>query len=199
MPMSEITRRDFVKTAAAAVTVTATQTAHSYAKIVGANDRVRVGVIGFGDRMKSGDIPAFQANAKDMNFELVAVSDIWKLKREQGAEYLTNLTGNKIDAVPNNDALYARKDVDAVLIATADFQHAQHGIEAVKAGRDAYVEKPTAHTMSDARAFLKCVEGSDRVIAVGTQRRSSPAYQKACDYIQSGKFGDIVSHNWVEV
>src|SRR5437868_7400414 len=192
MPMSEITRRDFVKTAAAAVTVTATQTAHSYAKIVGANDRVRVGVIGFGDRMKSGDIPAFQANAKDMNFELVAVSDIWKLKREQGAEYLTNLTGNKIDAVPNNDALYARKDVDAVLIATADFQHAQHGIEAVKAGRDAYVEKPTAHTMSDARAFLKCVEGSDRVIAVGTQRRSSTAYQKACDYIQSGKFGDIV-------
>src|SRR5205807_7257477 len=67
-----------------------------------------------------------------------------------------------------------------------------HGIEAVKAGRDAYVEKPTAHTMSDARAFLKCVEGSDRVIAVGTQRRSSTAYQKACDYIQSGKFGDIV-------
>ena len=192
MPISEITRRDFVKTAAAAVTVSATQTAHSYAKIIGANDRVRVGVIGFGDRMKSGDIPAFQANAKDMNFELVAVSDIWKLKRDQGAEYLTNLTGNKIDAVPNNDALYARKDVDAVLIATADFQHAQHGIEAVHAGRDAYVEKPTAHTMSDARAFLKCVEGSDRVIAVGTQRRSSPAYQKAYEYIQSGKFGDIV-------
>ena len=122
-------RRDFVKTAAAAAAVAATSSyavsasAASYAKIPGANDRVRTGVIGFGDRMRGGDIPAFMSNAKDLNFELVAVSDIWKLKREQGAEYLTKLTGNKIDPMVNNDALYARKDIDAVLIATADFQH----------------------------------------------------------------------------
>jgi predicted dehydrogenase len=132
------------------------------------------------------------ANAKDCNFDLVAVSDIWKLKREQGADYLTKLTGNKVDAVQNNDALYARNDIDAVLIATADFQHARHGMEAVRAGRDAYVEKPTAHRMDDARNFLKTVEDSKQVIAVGTQRRSSIAYKNACDYIQSGKFGDIV-------
>lgn len=189
-----------MKTASAALAVAATSarsyassaSAASYSKIPGANDRVRTGVIGFGDRMKSGDIPAFQASAKELNFELVAVSDIWKLKREQGAEYLTKLTGNKVDAMRNNDELYARKDVDAVLIATADFQHARHGIEAVKAGRDAYVEKPTAHRMDDARNFLKTVEDSKQIIAVGTQRRSAPAYQKACDYIQSGKFGDIV-------
>jgi len=186
-----------VKIGGAALAVAATQTARSasaasYAKIPGANDRVRTGVIGFGDRMKDGDIPAFQANAKEMNFELVAVSDIWKLKREQGADYLTKLTGNKVDAVQNNDALYGRNDIDAVLIATADFQHARHGIEAVKAGRDAYVEKPTAHRMDDARNFLKTVEDSKQVIAVGTQRRSSVAYKNACDYIQSGKFGDIV-------
>ena len=170
-----------MKIGGAALAVAATQTARSanaasYAKIPGANDRVRTGVIGFGDRMKDGDIPAFQANAKEMNFELVAVSDIWKLKREQGADYLTKLTGNKVDAVQNNDALYGRNDIDAVLIATADFQHARHGIEAVKAGRDAYVEKPTAHRMDDARNFLKTVEDSKQVIAVGTQRRSSAAY-----------------------
>ncbi|HEX3571286.1 MAG TPA: Gfo/Idh/MocA family oxidoreductase [Acidobacteriaceae bacterium] len=197
MKTPETNRREFVKLSGAALAVAATQTARSvsaasYAKIPGANDRVRTGVIGFGDRMKDGDIPAFMANAKECNFELVAVSDIWKLKREQGADYLTKLTGNKVEAVQNNDALYARNDIDAVLIATADFQHARHGMEAVRAGRDAYVEKPTAHRMDDARNFLKTVEDSKQVIAVGTQRRSSVAYKNACDYIQSGKFGDIV-------
>jgi len=188
----ETTRRDFVKIGGAALAVAATQTAHSYAKIVGANDRVRVGVVGCGDRMRGGDIPAFMTSAKEMNFQLVAVSDIWKMRREDGAAYIGKLTGDKIDPVVNNEALYARNDIDAVLIATADFQHAQHGIEAVKAGRDAYVEKPTAHTMKDARAFLAAVNASSQVIAVGTQRRSTPAYIKAAEYIQSGKFGDIV-------
>src|SRR6266702_3155430 len=197
MPISDTNRRDFVKLSGAALAVAATSSARSasaasYAKIPGANDRVRTGIIGCGDRMLGGDVPAFVANQKDMNFELVAVSDIWKVAREQGAAKVEKLSGSKVDTVRNNDELYARKDIDAVLIATADFQHARHGIEAVKAGRDAYVEKPTAHRMDDARDFLKAVEGSNQVIAVGTQRRSTPAYMKAAEYIQSGKFGDIV-------
>ncbi|MGH9598226.1 MAG: Gfo/Idh/MocA family protein, partial [Terracidiphilus sp.] len=118
--------------------------------------------------------------------------DIWNKRREDGAAYLTKLTGNPVDAVVNNDALYARKDVDAVLIATADFQHARCGIEAVKAGRDAYVEKPTAHTMADARKFLAAVKRTGRIVQIGTQRRSTPSYMKAAEYIQSGAFGDIV-------
>ncbi len=191
-PTQDTTRRDFVKLSAAALAVAATQSAHSYAKIIGANDRVRVGVVGCGDRMRGGDIPAFLVSANELNFQLVAVSDIWNRRREEGAAFIQKLTGDKIDALPNNEALYARKDIDAVLIATADFQHAQHGIQAVQAGCDAYVEKPTAHTMADARAFLAVVEKSSQVIAVGTQRRSTPAYIKACEYIQSGKFGDIV-------
>jgi predicted dehydrogenase len=101
-----------------------------------------------------------------------------------------------VDTVRNNDELYARKDVDAVLIATADFQHAQHGVEAVKAGRDAYVEKPTAHTMKDARAIYDTVHASKQIVQVGTQRRSTPSYMKAYEYIKSGKFGDI---NMVEM
>jgi predicted dehydrogenase len=185
-------RRDFVKLGGAALAVAATQTASSYAKIVGANDRVRTGVVGCGDRMLGGDVPAFVASQKDMNFEFVAVADIWSKARERGKATVDKLSGSKVDMVRNTDELYARNDVDAVLIATADFQHARHGIEAVKAGRDAYVEKPTAHRMDDARAFLAAVEGSKQVIAVGTQRRSTPAYMKAAEYIQSGKFGDIV-------
>jgi len=82
--------------------------------------------------------------------------------------------------------------VDAVIIATADFQHAYHGAEAVKAGRDAYVEKPIAHTMADARMILDAVKQSGRIVQVGTQRRSTPSYIKAAEYIKSGAFGDIV-------
>jgi predicted dehydrogenase len=62
----------------------------------------------------------------------------------------------------------------------------------VYAGRDAYVEKPTAHTMADARQFLAAVKSTGKIVQVGTQRRSTPSYQKAAEYIQSGKFGDIV-------
>ena len=190
-------RREFLKVGSAALAATAVSTAvswnaRSYAQIAGANDRVRVGIVGCGDRMKGGDLPAFQANAKDMNFQIVAVSDIWNRRREEGAAYIQKLFGNPVDPVRNNDELYARKDVDAVIIATADFQHALHGIEAVNAGRDAYVEKPTAHTMDDARKFRAAVHKTGKIVQVGTQRRSTPKYMKAAEYIKSGAFGDIV-------
>jgi len=186
-------RREFFKAGGGALAATVmSSNASSYASILGANDRVKVGVIGCGDRMKSSLIPAFQEHAKEMNFEFVAVSDIWNRRREEGAAYIQKLSGNPIAAVRNNDELYARKDVDAVLIATADFQHALHGVEAVNAGRDAYVEKPTAHTMEDARLFRAAVKSTGKIVQIGTQRRSTPSYQKAAEYIQSGKFGDIV-------
>ncbi|GGA53164.1 oxidoreductase [Edaphobacter acidisoli] len=184
-------RRDFLKMGGAALAA-ASMDARSYAKVVGANDRVQVGVVGCGDRMKGALIPAFLQNSKDLNFELVAVSDIWNRRREEGAAYIQKLSGSAVTPVRNNDELYARKDVDAVLVATADFQHAMHGTEAVNAGRDAYVEKPTAHTMEDARTFRAAVHKTGRIVQVGTQRRSTPSYQKAYEYIQSGKFGDIV-------
>jgi predicted dehydrogenase len=142
--------------------------------------------------MRGALIPAFLQNSKDMNFQFVAVSDIWNRRREEGAAYVQKLSGDPIAAVRNNDELYARKDVDAVLVATADFQHALHGVEAVEAGRDAYVEKPTAHTMADARKFRAAVHKTGKIVQVGTQRRSTPSYQKAAEYIQSGAFGPIV-------
>src|SRR5580693_8998499 len=193
MTMQNNDRREFLKLGGAALATTAVSwNARSYASVVGANDRVRVGIVGYGDRMRLGDIPAFQAHAKEMNFEIVAVSDIWNKKREEGAAYLQKLNGNTVVPVRNNDELYARKDIDAVIIATADFQHARHGAEAVNAGRDAYVEKPTAHTMEDARMFRAAVHKTGKIVQVGTQRRSTPSYQRAAEYIKSGKFGDIV-------
>ncbi len=192
MALQDKSRREFVKMGAAVAGTVATWNATSYAKIVGANDRVRVGVVGCGDRMKQALIPSFHIHAKEMNFEFVAISDLWNKRREDGVAYIEKICGAKMDAVRNNDELYARKDVDAVLIATADFQHAQHGVEAVKAGRDAYVEKPLAHTMKDARAIRDTVHANKQVVQIGTQRRSTPSYQKAYEYIKSGKFGDIV-------
>ncbi len=197
MSVSENNRRDFLKAGAATLAVTAVSSAvswnaSSYAQILGSNDRVRVGIVGCGDRMKQGDLPAFQQSARELNFQVVAVSDIWNRRREEGAAFIEKLCGNPVDQVRNNDELYARKDVDAVIIATADFQHAYHGAEAVRAGRDAYVEKPIAHTMADARMIREAVHKSGKIVQVGTQRRSTPAYQKAAEYIQSGQFGDIV-------
>jgi len=196
MAGEQTNRREFMKMGAAVAGTVATWNATSYAKIVGANDRVRVGVVGCGDRMKGALIPSFLQHNKELNFEFAVISDLWNRRRDEGVAYIDKLCGCKVDTVPNNDALYARKDVDAVLIATADFQHAQHGVEAVKAGRDAYVEKPLAHTIKDARAIRDAVHASKQVVQIGTQRRSTPSYQKAYEYIKSGKFGDI---NMVEM
>ncbi len=193
MEAGDTNRRNFLKAGSAAVAASAfSWNAKSYAAIVGANDRVGVAVVGCGDRMKGALIPSFLRHADELNFEFVAISDLWGRRREEGVAYIQKLSGKTVETARNNDELYARKDVDAVLIATADFQHALHGVEAVEAGRDAYVEKPTAHTMKDARKFLAAVKKTGRIVQIGTQRRSTPSYQKAAEYIQSGQFGDIV-------
>jgi hypothetical protein len=186
-------RRDFIKTAAlGAAGLAIGSQAVSYARIQGANERVRVGVVGFSDRCRQSLIPSFMVHAKEMNFDFVAVSDIWSRRRDEGAALLSKLTGHEIAKARNNDELYDRKDVDAVVIATADFQHALHGADAVRAGRDAYVEKPMANTMEDARAIRKAVEETKKIVQIGSQRRSGANYIRANELIKSGKFGDIV-------
>ncbi len=191
--MSNVTRRTFMQATGAGVAGAAIVSGtSSYAGVIGANDRVRVGIVGFSDRCRSALIPAFLKSADALNFEIVAVSDIWSLRRDAGAAYIEKLTGKRPVTARNNDELYARKDVDAVIVATADFQHALHGVEAVRAGRDAYVEKPLANTMEDARAIRRAVKETGKIVQIGTQRRSEPVYQRAYDYITSGKFGDIV-------
>src|SRR5208282_3541181 len=110
-------RREFLKTGGAALAASAVAwSARSYAAIPGANDRVRVGVVGCGDRMKGALIPAFQEHAKEQNFEFVAVSDLWNRRRQEGAAFIQNLSGNPIAPVRNNEELYARNDIDAVVI-----------------------------------------------------------------------------------
>jgi predicted dehydrogenase len=192
MPVS---RRHFIKqsTKASAAVYAASFgfSAKSYANIIGANDRVRVGVVGFSDRHRSSHLPCFLNHYKELNFDLVAVSDIWKKRREEGAAIWKEKMGHDVIACRNNEEMYDKKLVDAVFIGTADFQHALHAIEAVKAGCDAYVEKPFAETMEDNRAALKVIKASNRIIQIGSQRRSGFNYHAANDFIRSGKFGPI--------
>ena len=187
----EHSRRNFLKTAALG-TAGLAMSARSYGRIMGANDRVRVGVVGFSNRARGSLIPAFQGHAKEMNFEIVAVSDLWNRRRDEGKAFLKEKTGNEIYAARNNQELYEWEDgLDAVLISTADFQHALHLVQAVRADCDAYCEKPFAETMADARAGLAAVKGSDKIVQIGSQRRSGKNYWAAKEYIDSGKFGDI--------
>ncbi len=184
-------RREFIKKSLMAGVATSIS-ASSYAKIIGSNDRVRVGCVGFSDRHRSSHVASFKALQEEMNFEMVAVSDIWNKRRAEGQAYLQQQLGSTVKAFNNNDELYASNSVDAVMISTADFQHALHTIEAVQAGCDVYAEKPLAETMEDNRAVLKAVKNSGKVVQIGSQRRSGANYHAASDYIKSGKFGDIV-------
>ena len=128
---------------------------------------------------------------KELNFDVTAVSDIWNKRREEGSAVWKQKMGHDIVACRNNEELYSKKLVDAVFISTADFQHAVHAIEAVKAGCDAYVEKPFAETMEDNKAAMKAVKATKKIVQIGSQRRSGANYHAANEFIKSGKFGDI--------
>ncbi len=188
-------RRRFIKQAALATGAVYAGSmgfsAKSYANIMGANDRVRLGVVGFSDRFRQSHFPSFLNHYKELNFDIVAVSDIWKLRREEGQSFLKEKLGHDIKACVNNDELYATKNLDAVTISTADFQHALLAIEAVKAGCDVYVEKPFAETMEDNKAALKAIKASNNIVQIGSQRRSGTNYKAAADFIQQGKFGAV--------
>jgi predicted dehydrogenase len=184
-------RRTFLKFAGTGLALSTS--AASYARIVGANDRVRVGILGFSERFRDALLPAFQQHAAATDFEIVALSDIWSLRRADGIAHLKKITGKDVVGTRNNAELLDRKDVDAVIVATSDFQHAQHGVAAVGAGRDAYIEKPLANTMSDAQDIRRAVHETGKIVQIGTQRRSAANYQRAKEFIASGQFGDIVS------
>lgn len=191
-------RRDFIKKASLATVGVAAVgsnafSAKSYNKIIGANDRVRVGIIGFSQRFRSSLAPSFADHSKDMNFEFMGVSDLWNRRRDEAAAYFKGKDSAASDFVQcrNNDELLDRKDVDAVIISTADFQHALIAATSIKSGRDVYMEKPFAESLEDAKLCLKTVEASKQILQVGSQRRSAPNYHAANKYINSGEFGPI--------
>jgi len=191
----EHSRRKFIKNmavGAAGLTIGGMgMNAKAYSRIIGSNDRVNVGIIGFSDRTRQSLVGALLSQAEELNFAITSVSDIWSRRRNEAMQFFGE-RGIEVELYRNNEELYERSDVDAVIIATADFQHALHTIEAVEAGKDAYVEKPFAETMEDNRLARAAVERTGKIVTIGSQRRSGPNYHAAADFIQSGQFGDIV-------
>ena len=183
-------RRTFLAGAGAATFASALgRTALSYGRILGANDRISLGHIGCGRRGLG--LQTIARGLKGRNLEMTAVCDLWKVNREAAAARTESWYGRAPRSFQYMEDLLALKDVDAVLISTADFQHATHLKTVVEAGKDAYCEKPMANDLAEAKAARDAVLRSDRIVQVGTQHRSEPYQIAARELIKSGALGDV--------
>lgn len=171
-----LTRRDFTRAAGIA-------TALSYSRVLGANDRVRMGYVGLGNR---GD-QVHDAFLEHGDQQTVAICDL----RD---DYL-DFAETKSRANPKRYKDYRRlledKEVDAVAIATPDHWHALMMIDACNAGKDVYVEKPLSLTVLEGRKMVEAAERTKRVVQVGIQRRSAPFLKEAAEFVRSGGIGHV--------
>ncbi|HEV8129877.1 MAG TPA: Gfo/Idh/MocA family oxidoreductase [Acidobacteriota bacterium] len=164
--------------------------AFSYRKILRANDRISLGHIGVGQRGRNlAWILAHLKNQK--NVEMTAVCDLWKVNRELAAEKAKQDYGRPPRSFQYMEELLSLKDVDAVLISTADFQHAPHLKIVAEAGKDAYCEKPMANNLEEAKAARDTVLKRNLVVQIGTQHRSEPYPIAARDFIRTGALGEV--------
>ena len=177
------TRRTFL--AGAAMT-----TAASYARIPGANERISLGHIGIGNRGRELDGIASRLR-ESHNIEMTAVCDLWTVNRDRAAQAAEAAYGRRPRAFQDMERLLELKDVDAVIISTADFQHARHLKTVLEAGKDAYCEKPMANDLADAKAVREVFTKSDRIVQIGTQHRSEAYQIETKKVIDSGALGDV--------
>ncbi|MFN7542052.1 MAG: Gfo/Idh/MocA family protein, partial [Acidobacteriota bacterium] len=141
--------------------------AAAFQRILGANERVRTGLIGAGGRGRF-----LAGEFKEIGFELPAVCDVYQPNLEAGLKLAsTGAVGHK-----DYRRLLDDKSIDAVVVATPDHWHAKMVIDAVEAGKDVYVEKPLCHTIEEGYRMVEAVRRTRRVLQVGTQRRSSPLF-----------------------
>ncbi len=189
-------RREFIKettkTGLAVGSLVGGLTAASYARVLGANERIRIGVIGCGGR-GSWHIGWLQrVKESGENLEVMAACDIWSRNRERGAGIMAERFGGKPIQVKHHADLLARDDLHAVVVATADHQHCTHLRDAVKAGKDVYVEKPIALDLEDLNKAYDVVTASKQVVQHGTQGRSSAGALATKAFLQEGKLGALL-------
>lgn len=185
MQQQPITRRTFTKAGATAVLGLAASksTASSAEKVVGANDRIRLGVIGVANR--GGQL--INAFMKHADMEIVALCDVDKRTL---AKAKARCGGNQ-DTYGDFRKLIERNDIDAVIVATPDHWHAIQTIDACNAGKDVYVEKPVSLTIHEGRQMVKAARRTRRVVQVGTHRRSGKIYAQAAQLVREGKIGKV--------
>src|SRR5438477_11510470 len=172
--MNNLSRRDFAKGAALA-------SAASYSRIMGANDRVRMGYIGLGNR---GD-QVHEAFLEHGDQETVAVCDL----RRDYMDFAIRKSRANPKIYNDYHALLDAKDVDAVAIATPDHWHALMFIDACHAGKDVYVEKPLSLTVAEGRRMVEVARQTNKVTQVGIHRRSAAFLKEAAAFVQAGGIG----------
>ena len=181
------TRRDFVKTSVAAAGAAAIYHTNVHARILGANDRINIGCVGLGGR-GFGDMRwAIDVGKASRPAQVVAVCDVYRKRLNRAKEY------SKAElATLDYREIIARKDVDAVIIATPDHWHAPIAIEAMKAGKDVYCEKPMTRTVEEAKKFYETAKATNRVVQIGSQTTSSDQWWKARKAIEDGMIGQLL-------
>jgi predicted dehydrogenase len=178
-----INRRDLLRGTTAAVT------AASYSRILGANDRMNLGLIGCGDRGRH-DMAHFQMNK---NVDVVAVCDIYGEHIDLARQKAPNAKDFK-----DHRKLLEMKEIDMVLIGVPDHWHAATAIDALNAGKDVYVEKPLTLRIEEGPNIVKAARVNDRICQVGMQQRSGKHYLQAkAEYLDTGKLGKVtLARTW---
>ena len=156
---------------------------------VGANDRIRAGIIGSGGRGRY-----LPGEFKEIGAEMAAVCDIYEPNLQHGLNFAS--TGAK--SYRNYRHMLKDKSLDIVIVATPDHWHAHMVIDAVTAGKDVYVEKPMAHKIDEGFDVVAAVRHTGRIVQVGTERRSAEMFLEAKRIMDSGKLGEIrlVTSSW---
>jgi predicted dehydrogenase len=157
-------------------------------RVLGANDRINLGMIGQGGRgtYLSDQFTKWAAN-NDQGCQIVAVCDVYEKRKKRQAEKY------KVDGYLDYREVIARKDVDAVVIATPDHWHAAVALAAMDAGKDVYVEKPMTHTIEEAKQLSATVKETKRVLQVGSQTTSADQWWKAKKAIADGMIGQMLT------
>jgi predicted dehydrogenase len=157
-------------------------TALASTRALGANDRIRIGVIGAGGRMNG----LLEAADKAGSYEIVAVSDVYTPRRDAVKEKSNGLAATHLDY---HEVL--EKDIDAVMIASPDHWHVRMAADALAAGKDVYLEKPVTHTIEEGAILTKAVRSSKQILQCGMQQRSWTHFRDAVDIVQGGTLGRV--------
>jgi predicted dehydrogenase len=192
------TRREFIRqvgavAAAGAVASAgdrpAAQTTMAKGRVIGANDRINVGFIGCGGRMNAHIRRVMERNKERGDVQAVAVNDIWD-KRKQRAREATGVDERSV--YHDYREVCARPDVDVVVIASPDHWHHPQTMEALRQGKDVYLEKPMTYTVDEAKEITEVVKATGRVLQVGSQYTSMDHFWKAKKAIADGLIGEVM-------
>ncbi len=195
---SKLSRRSFLKTSTTGAVGLLVVPTIVPSSVLGANapsNRINIGAIGCGRISRDHDMPGVW---KSDNARIIAVCDL-DTKRLADAkklvnDYYTKKLGqpyNGVQTYENYPDLLANKDVDAVLISTPDHWHAKIAVDAVYAGKDVYLQKPTSLTISEGRAMSNAVNSTGRIFQIGSQQRSTPQFRIACELVRNGRIGQL--------